>query len=349
MEGRVCHRWESREGLSYSYLLPNGNLLLRTHAPKGMDVSSIGGSAASLVELDWDGNVVWEYRNPMLHIDFERLPNGNTLVLLFEPIPVELTALICGGFTTDRDPERMWGDLVQEIAPDGAVVYEWHSWEHLSPQEDVICPLEGRREWTHGNAISVTPTGDLLVSFRQISVVAIVDRDTGDFRWKWGPGEVSHQHHSTYLDNGRVLLFDNGPHRRGLSYSRVIEVDPETNTIVWEYHGEPLASFYSYNTSSAERLPNGNTLICEGVPGRVFEVTPQGQIVWEYINPFPVQQVAGAAPSIGAGAASGAVSSNSTAVDSSTAVFRAHRYAADHPALRGRDLDPSRYTDLNRF
>ena len=68
----------------------------------------------------------------------------------------------------------MLGDLVQELAPDGRVVYEWHSWEHLRVEEDVICPLEGRREWTHQNTLSLMPDGDLLVSFRQTSVIGIV-------------------------------------------------------------------------------------------------------------------------------------------------------------------------------
>ncbi|GIS94317.1 MAG: hypothetical protein CM1200mP22_15540 [Dehalococcoidia bacterium] len=74
------------------------------------------------------------------------------------------------------------------------------------------------------------------------------------------------------------MLFDNGAHRRGMNFSRVIEVDPKANEIAWEYQGDPPLSFYSYNISSAERQPNGNTLICEGAPGRVFEVTPSGDM-----------------------------------------------------------------------
>ena len=132
----------------------------------------------------------------------------------------------------------------------------------------------------------MTPDGDLLVSYRLTSTVGIVDRQTGAFKWKWGPGELYQQHHPTWLDSGRVLIFDNGSHRRGASHSRIVEVDPETNEIHWQYLGAPAISFYSYNISSAERQPNGNTLICEGAPGRMFEVTPSGEVVWEYINPF---------------------------------------------------------------
>ena len=101
MEGRICHRWHSAEGINYAYLLPNGNLLARTGPPKDAGgAETIGGSSGAILELDWDGNVVWEYRNDMLHHDFERLPNGNTLVLLWETIPSELASRVRGGYTT---------------------------------------------------------------------------------------------------------------------------------------------------------------------------------------------------------------------------------------------------------
>lgn len=110
--------------------------------------------------------------------------------------------------------------------------------------------------------------------------------------------------------------------------------DPETNEIHWDYRGRPPISFYSQAISSAERLPNGNTLICEGTPGRIFEVTPSKELVWEYINPFFAP--GGAAARGGSG-------------DVANGVFRAHRYGPDHPALQSRDLDPKRYANLNRL
>ena len=331
LEGRVCHQWQSDEGIGYAYLLPNGNLLLRTSHPEDAGgAETIGGSSGAILELDWDSNVVWEYRNPYLHHDYERLPDGNTLVLLFELLSSELTAAVQGGRPTDEDPEQMFGDVVKEIAPDGTVVYEWKSWEHLSPEEDPICPLEDRKEWTHGNSLKVTPEGDLIVSYRRISTVGIVDKASGEFRWKWGRGEIDHQHHPTWLDNGRVLIFDNGFHRPRSSYSRVIEVDPSTNEIAWEYQANPAISFYSQAISSCERLPNGNTLICEGSPGRLFEVTSHKEIVWEYVNPFLVPS-GGETPEL------------------INAVFRAHRYGPDHPALQGKELDPARYGNINRL
>lgn len=335
LEGRICHRWRCQEGIEYAVLLPNGNLLLRTGAPTEADgAERIGGSSGAVLELDWDGKVVWAYRNPFIHHDFERLPNGNTLVLLWERLSPKLTASIRGGKASDSDPEGMFGDLVNEIAPDGSVVFRWQSWDYLSLEEDVICPLENRAEWTHGNSLKAAPNGDLIVSFRRTSTVGIVDKSSGRFRWKWGPGEIEHQHHPTWLDNGRLLLFDNGFHRERSSYSRIVEVDPRTNEIAWEFQGEPPISFYSPNISSAERLPNGNTLICEGAPGRIFEVTPNKEIIWEYINPFFV---------VGASAAGGSPSGRANSV------FRAHRYGPDYPGLQGKDLDPGRYGNLNRL
>ena len=344
MEGRICHAWHSDQGIGYAYLLPNGNLLLRT-GPAAEETSFLarperellprGGRtvAGAILELDWNGNVVWEYRYPFLHHDFERLPNGNTLALTWELIPEAISRRVQGGHDGGEN-RGMLGDVVREITPAGDTVYEWTSWEHLDFDEDRICFLEGREEWTHQNALNVTREGDLLVSFRQTDTVGIVDKDSGEFRWKWGTGNISHQHHPTMLDNGRVLLFDNGPHKRGVTHSRVIEVDPDTDRIAWEYRGDPPISFYSYHISGAERLPNGNTLICEGAPGRIFEVTPVGEIVWEYINPFMGRSGFGVGGSV-----SGLANS----------VFRAHRYGHDHPALAGRDLDPDRYANLNRL
>lgn len=330
MQGKICHRWHSDEGIGYAYLLPNGNLLCRTSPETETDiVRDLGGSSSALLELDWESNVVWSYRNPMLHHDYERLSNGNTLVLLWDPMSKEFSKKVKGGYESEDDPEQMLGDVIREIAPDGAVVDQWSTQDHFDLDDDVVCPLENRREWGHGNSINVTPDGDFIVSYRRTNTVGIVDRATGEFKWKWGPNEIAHQHHPTWLDNGNILLFDNGAHGRGNGASRVIEIDPESNEIAWQYAGSPPPSFYSFNISSAERLPNGNTLICEGAAGRIFEVTAQKDIIWEYINPFFFPDPR----------------SNTN----TNATFRAHRYGPEHPALQGKDLSPKRYETLNNL
>jgi hypothetical protein len=310
-------------------LLDNGNLFIRTKPPEDAGgIEKLGGSCAAIQELDWDGNLVWEYRNDMLHHDMERMPNGNTLILLWESLPEGMTEMVKGGQKAEDDFENMLGELVQEITPDGKVVYEWRSCDVLSVDEDVICPLENRKEWTHANSIKVNDEGDILISLRLIDDVAIIDRATGKFKWKWGKGRLSHQHHPTFLENGNVLIFDNGSHRvHAASHSEVLEVDPNTSEVAWSYKGDPPVSFFSGHISSADRLPNGNTLICEGASGRLFEVTQECKVVWEFNNPCF------------------AMSRDSL----SNATYRAHRYGLDHPAFRGRDMNPDNYAELNRM
>jgi len=85
------------------------------------------------------------------------------------------------------------------------------------------------------------------------------------------------------LPNGHIVIYGNGT-RRG--WSRIVEMDPLTNQVVWEYVGRPKESFFSGFISGAQRLPNDNTLICEGGKGRLFEVTSEKEIVWEFRSPY---------------------------------------------------------------
>src|SRR5262249_41522730 len=114
------------------------------------------------------------------------------------------------------------------------------------------------------------------------------DRSTGKIVWKLGPPTVAGQHAPTLLDNGNILIFDNGVHRLDdpLPFSRVIEVNPATNAIEWTYQDRPVSNFFSLRMGKAQRLPTGTTLINEASFGRFFEVTKDGAVVWEYVNPF---------------------------------------------------------------
>lgn len=114
--------------------------------------------------------------------------------------------------------------------------------------------------------------------------------------------QISGQHDAHLIPEGlpgagNLLVFDNQGDagypsvQRGLvSGSRVLEIDPLKKQIVWQYTAEdsqqPGWAFYSAFISSARRLPNGNTLIDEGQNGRFFQVTPGGEIVWEYVSPY---------------------------------------------------------------
>jgi len=79
-----------------------------------------------------------------------------------------------------------------------------------------------------------------------------------------------------------MLVFNN---EAGDGGSEVIDLDPFTQEVHWSYRGGPVTPFYSATCGSNQRLPNGNTLITETDNGRAFEVTPGGDIVWEFVNP----------------------------------------------------------------
>lgn len=103
----------------------------------------------------------------------------------------------------------MYGDYLVEMTTDGQAVWEWRSWEHLDPEKDVITfAAERRDEWTHGNTVAELADGNIVVSFRHISTIAIIDRKTGKIIWKLGPPTLAQQHAPVELANGNFLIFD---------------------------------------------------------------------------------------------------------------------------------------------
>jgi Arylsulfotransferase (ASST) len=149
--------------------------------------------------------------------------------------------------------------------------------------------LRRLRDVLHANAVApveerrgVAEPGNLLVCLRELDLVALVDPERSAVVWSWGPGELEGPHDPTLLENGNVLVFDNGQ-RRG--WSRIVEVDPRTNRIVWQFRADPPGDFFSLIRGSVQALPGGNLLITESTRGRVFEVTRGGATVWEFRNP----------------------------------------------------------------
>jgi hypothetical protein len=239
-----------------------------------------------LMEVDWSGKPVWEHRDPDHHHDGRRTTSGGAIYLNVERVPNDVAAKVKGG-VPGSDEHGMWADVIVEVDAAGKRVWEWRALEHLDFDTDVITFNDLRHEWSHANTVAPLPGDRVLVSFRNFSTIGIVDKRSGDFTWKLGDDVLAQQHDPNVLPNGNILVFDNGAHRKtqAMPSSRVIEIDPTTNKIVWEYHDAPLYNFFSPFISGARRLPNGNTLITEGVFGRMFQVTPAGEVVWEYINP----------------------------------------------------------------
>jgi hypothetical protein len=124
--------------------------------------------------------------------------------------------------------------------------------------------------------------GDVLICIRNQNLIAIVDIEKEKIIWSWGREELEHPHDPVILESGNILIYDNGYKRK---YSRIIELDPFTREIVWEYKSLPPEDFYSETRGSNQKLQNGNILIADSRNGRAFEITKEGEIVWEYYNP----------------------------------------------------------------
>lgn len=150
------------------------------------------------------------------------------------------------------------------------------------------------KDYFHTNAISIIDTqlsdgtkelsgpDMILICIRNQNLIAIVDLKKEEIVWSWGANDLEHPHDPVVLSNGNILLFDNGYKRE---YSRIVELDPATREIVWEYQSTPPDDFYSETRGSNQELSNGNILIADSRNGRAFEITRDGDTVWEFYNP----------------------------------------------------------------
>jgi hypothetical protein len=289
-DGRVAHEWQLpvRPG-RHAVLLPNGNLGYNGSHPDSPERYAPWSMwhGGDFYEVTPGGDVVWRYQDPAHHHDALWLPNGHLLYAACEPV-VEAFARRVPGGSGGGVPGQMFADVIREVDRSGRLVWEWHAAEHLDPAAFPIHPGFGRYHWPLVNGLAVTAQGLVLMSLRTTSGVIGVDKASGEVQLHIPPDVVSHQHAPVPLDNGHILVFDNGNFRAGahVAYSRVLEIDPQDNRVVWQYADETANLFYSPFMGNAQRLPNGNTHITESSTGRLFEVTPAGEVVWEYVIPW---------------------------------------------------------------
>jgi hypothetical protein len=282
-------RWERAE------LLPGGDLLAIGADPAPAGVNGIPDDARYVARFDWSGRQLWKRRLPAHH-DVERAPDGRLVLLAFQRRRVpeihpeidvrdDLLAVIdeegtlgetrslLEAFAASTDVLRLL-----PLAPNRIGVVPWLDLFHVNSLEWMRRPeLVGRHP--------IFDLGNVLVCSRHQNAVFVLDWARNRVVWAWGRGELLGPHDARVLDNGHLLIFDNG---MGRGFSRVVEVDPTSGSIVWEYRATPPESFYTMSKGSSQRLPNGNTLIADSDNGRAFEVTADGEIVWDWLCPHEV-------------------------------------------------------------
>lgn len=322
MQGAEKHRWELPGLLgSLAYLLPGGRLLCSVQVPTEIPLATARGGR--MLELSWDGEILWEYTDDTQHHDFRRLPDGNTIYIGWRALPENFSSRVGGGIPDTEAEGAMWEDYFREVTPAGETVWEWSTSE-LEPEKYPISQGLDRGEFGHANTVCPLPDGKLLVNFRNLDLMAILDRESRQFVWEvrdehWGrphdpqPVEVDGEERILFFANG---AFDKPKPQR----SAIIELDAKSGEEAWRWEADIPWTFYSHVMGGVQRLPNGNTLVVESVFGRIFEVERDSmEIVWEYINPdfsspFPNTR------------------------KPANAIFRAYRYAAHSEELSGTPL-----------
>jgi len=283
--GELIHQWQGSGGLTHwCYLLPNGNLFVneRCEQPEGVALTGSG----LMREYDWNGKLVFEHLDPWQHHDARRLPNGHTVYLAFTPLTLEQQSLVKGGIPGTETEPGIAGECVREVDSLGNVVWEWH-FTQFEVDQFPIHPNANRWSRGHTNTVCPLENGDYLISCKTLNLLFIVDRQTSEVTWHYQNDKMGGQHDAQMLDNGNILIFANGAYAPDLHHSAVWEIDPATREIVWCYTAtDNPQSFFSPHIGGVQRLQSGNTLICEGAKGCLFEITPDGHVVWEYICPY---------------------------------------------------------------
>ena len=224
--------------------------------------------------------------------DLQVLTNGNALMMSYNSVPYDLSAV--GGITNAIVEDI----VVQEQDEFKNPVFTWSGLAH-QPITETYEYLGGNLvDAFHGNAIEQDTDGNLLLSNRHTAQIVKIDRATGNVLWKLGgkeneftfvnDGGFSYQHDIRRLANGHITLFDNGNPRvdfsRPTDYSRAVEYEidevAKVITRVWEYRSDP--DIYGFFMGNVQRLPNGNTFIGWGGPATIgSEVTPGGEVAIE--------------------------------------------------------------------
>ena len=303
MNGRTVHEWTlpyskvwDKSGavtnprpdafihIEKAHAFPNGDLLAL--------YTAIGDTpwGYGLVKMDKDSNVLWKYL-AHAHHDFTFDHEGNIYVLTQEISKENLP-----GFPHLKKPRI--DDFVVKLSSDGKELKKaWITGAFAKSQfgrRFYFVPDTNDGDYLHTNSVYLldkkvpgipqSEAGQVLVSLREISTIALLDIEAGKVVWAQ-TGPWVRQHDAEFLPGGNLLIFDNEGDPNGYGGTRVLEINPANFNVRWTYGGRDDQPLDSVARGSQVRLDNGNTLIVESYAGRMIEVTHDGEVVWEFINP----------------------------------------------------------------
>jgi len=286
MQGRELRSWSHAEGAvarwSRARILRNG------------DVLCISPEADTLTRVRFDGQPIWSLSLEVHHDGIE-LPDGRLLVLVRRFRTIDAI-----------DPERRSVDnLLVFVSAAGVVEEELSLYDLLMAEPRLLevvrpagledLPSGYNIDPIHANTVAwladpalerANPAfraGRVLVTLRYLDSVALLDLGERRCMWAWGKGVLQGPHDASILANGHVLVLDNGLQR---GWSRVVEYDPGSGEIVWEYRAEVPERFHTQGRGTVQALPNGDVLVGNSNSGEAFELDRGGKVVWRFLNPL---------------------------------------------------------------
>jgi len=297
MDGNEIHRWTKRfdevwtEPLAFEEFEVHKTFWRRAHVFPNGDLLAIF-EGIGMIKLDIDSNLIWA----------NQCRSHHDLFVDEEGQIYTVARSWRDDYPTCEGHEKYLEDFIVVLSPDGEEIERVSIVQALldSDYASLLTMVPGTRDPLHTNTLEVLDgrhaakypmlqKGHVLLSLPAVDAVVIVDPEVPVVTWALA-GMFGFQHQPTILDNGRMMVFDNlggklDDNAAAVGMSRVLEIDPLSQQVVWKYRGEELAPFESRALGSCQRLANGNTLVTESTAGRAFEARPDGKIAWEYYNP----------------------------------------------------------------
>ncbi|MCA9043364.1 MAG: aryl-sulfate sulfotransferase [Planctomycetaceae bacterium] len=303
-DGEVVHRWDApfskvwKTAPHMSRKVPDNAIYIRRFHPfENGDVLALYETTTTtpfgcgLARLDVQGNPIWTF-NDHTHHDLDVGDDGRiyvlTQALLLEPHP---TFRQIGGAQVE--------EFVSVVSPDGKELKKISLFDLVGKSGILrgdITSVDLSGDILHSNTVRLVgpgfashyetvSAGDVMICLRNMNLAVIVNLEKEEIVWATsGPWHLPHD--PTPMEDGTILAFDNlftwGTEIR----SRIVQFDPATHELKWSFSGDDKTHPLLSNIRSCQqRLPNGNTLITESDFGRLLEVTLDGEVVWEFVNP----------------------------------------------------------------
>ena len=297
MAGNVLHRWtyEIEKALPDIPDLPGNqnwqerkSHWRRVHLYPNGDILALY-DMICLLKLSRDSQLLWTFKVPYPHHHMQVSGDGRIFVLtkrIWERPEINPDDQVFEDYITVLDSNGKFittFSLLESFRRSSyAFILDYMPRKGDLFHANTIHILDGR----HADISPVYRKGNLLIAALYVNTMAIVDPQEQRVVWALRGDEDrlwSGLHEPMLLDNANILVFDNNWTQD--TNSRIIEFNPLTKQIAWMYQGTAQQPFFSRFCGTSQRLANGNTLITESENGRAFEVTPEGDIVWQYVTP----------------------------------------------------------------